>query len=60
MFSTDLKEETKTQCQANAAEPHTQNDEEDTFNTEFTIRELSHKTDRILLKYKNITKAYKQ
>jgi len=48
-------------CQANAAEPRTQNDEEDTFNTEFTIRDsLSHKTDRILLKFKNITKAYKQ
>ena len=46
-------------CQANAAEPHTQNDEEDTFNTEFTIRD-SHKTNSILLKYKNIAKAYKQ
>jgi len=30
-------------CQANAAGPHTQNDEGDTFNTEFTMRDSSTK-----------------
>jgi len=31
--------ELQVDCQANAAEPRTQNDEEDTFNTEFTIQD---------------------
>ena len=48
------------ECQANATEPRTQNDEEDTFNTEFTIRDSSKKLTVSYLNTKNITKAYKQ